>query len=260
MIDWISAPFPPLTLTVLAAFAGLLGGFVRGYSGFGFALAAMPILTLVLPPAAAVPAILPIELAIGMVTIPEFRGDVARPTLGYLVLGTLVGTPLGLTVLAFAPAEAMRFAIGVAVFIAVLVLWRRPVPAARVTGIGPFAGAGLISGLLNGGTALSGPPVIVALLASGLPVQATRATIMAFIAISAALGIALAFAGGLYTANILLTALIIAPCAAAGAFAGNAVFARTAHGHYRSASLAILLAVACVAIGGACWSLRHFPF
>ena len=74
---------------------------------------------------------------------------------------------------------------------------------------------------------------------------------MAFIAVSAALGIALAVASELYTAETLVTALIIAPCAAAGAFAGGAVFARTADARYRSASLAILLAVACVAVGGA---------
>lgn len=233
---------------------------MRGYSGFGFALAAMPILTLVLPPAAAVPAILLLEFAIGVATIPELRGDIARPVLRYLVFGTLVGTPVGLFVLAFAPAEAMRLAVGVVVVIAVLVLWRRPVPVARVTGPGPLASAGFISGLLNGGTAMSGPPVIVALLDSGLPIQATRATIMAFVAVSAGFGIALAVASGLYTMNMLLTTLIMVPCAALGAFAGSAVFAGTADAHYRPASLAILFTIACVAISGACWSLFHFSF
>jgi uncharacterized membrane protein YfcA len=245
-------------MLALAALAGLLGGFVRGYSGFGFALAAMPILTLVLPPAAAVPAIMLIELAIGVATIPEIRGDIARPALGYLVLGTLIGTPIGLAVLAIAPAAPMRLAVGVVVVVAVVLLWRRPV-LASVTGVASFASAGLISGLLNGGTALSGPPVIIALLGSGLPVQTTRATIMAFVAISAALGIALAFASGLYTTNILLSTLIIGPGAAAGALAGRAVFAATAADHYRSASLTILFAVACVAIGSAGWSLRDLP-
>jgi uncharacterized protein len=258
VIDWMPTSFPAPTLIALAAFAGLIGGFVRGYSGFGFALAAMPLLTLVLPPAAAVPAILLLEVAIGVATIPERRGQVARPVLSYLVLGTLVGTPLGLTVLALAPAEAMRLAVGVVVLIAVVVLWQRPpIPFARVIGFAPLAGAGFVSGLLNGGTAMSGPPVIIALLGSGLSTQIARATIMAFVAVSAVLGIALAAASGLYNPNVLFTTLVMMPCAAAGAWAGSAVFAGTADAHYRPASLAILFTVACIAIGGACWNLIH---
>jgi uncharacterized membrane protein YfcA len=258
VIDLIPTDLPPPTLITLAALAALMGGFVRGYSGFGFALAAMPILTLVIPPAAAVPAILLIEVAIGVATIPERRSQVARPVLGYLLLGTIVGTPLGLTALALAPAEAMRLAVGVVVLIAVLVLWQRPsVALARVTGLTSLAGAGFVSGLLNGGTAMSGPPVIIALLGSGLPTQTTRATIMAFVAVSAALGIALAVASGLYTSDALFTTLIMAPCAAVGALAGSAVFAGTGDALYRPASLTILFTVACVAIAGACWSLFH---
>ena len=257
MTDWVLASLPPTTLIALAAFAALMGGFVRGYSGFGFALAAMPILTLLLRPAAAVPAILLLEFAIGAATIPERRRDIVRPVLRYLVLGTLLGTPLGLTVLAYAPVEVMRLAVGAVVVIAVFVLWQRPVAVANVTGLAPLAGAGFVSGLLNGGTAMSGPPVIIALLGSGLPTQATRATIMAFVAVSAALGIALAVASGLYSSETLFTTLVMAPCAAVGASVGSAMFAGTPDVHYRQASLAILLTVACVAIGGACWSLSR---
>lgn len=257
MIDWISALLPPSMLIALTALAGLMGGFVRGYSGFGFALAAMPVLTLLLPPAMAVPAILLLELAIGVATIPERRRDISRPALRYLVLGTLLGTPLGLTALAFAPTEVMRLAVGAVVVIAVVVLWQRPAPVAGLTGAAPLAGAGFVSGLLNGGTAMSGPPVIIALLGSGLPAQATRATMMAFVAVSAALGISLAVATGLYTSETLVTTLIMVPCAAVGALVGSAVFAGTADAHYRRASLAILFTVACIAVGGACWSLLH---
>jgi uncharacterized membrane protein YfcA len=149
----------------------------------------------------------------------------------------------------------MRLAVGAVVVIAVLVLWRRPAPVAGLIGAAPLAGAGFVSGLLNGGTAMSGPPVIIALLGSGLPTRATRATMMAFVAVSAALGISLAVASGLYTPETLVTTLIMVPCAAVGALVGSAVFAGTADAHYRPASLAILFSVACVAVAGACWRL-----
>jgi uncharacterized membrane protein YfcA len=102
---------------------------------------------------------------------------------------------------------------------------------------------------------MSGPPVIIALLGSGLPIQATRATLMAFIAVSAALGISIAIASGLYTSEALVTTLIMVPCAAIGALVGSAMFARTPDARYRPASLAILFIVACVAVVGAYWRL-----
>jgi uncharacterized protein len=255
VIDWMPASLPPSALIALTAFARLMGGFARGYSDFGFALAAMPILTLLLAPAVAAPAILLLEFAIGVATILERRGDIARPVLRYLVPGTLLGTPLGLTALAFAPAEAMRLALGAVVVVAVLVLWQRPAPVADLIGAASLAGAGFVSGLLNGGTAMNGPPVIIALLGSGLPTQAIRATIMAFVAASVALGISLAVVSGLYASETLVTTLIMLPCAAVGALVGNTEFARTADARYGPASRAILFTVAGVAVAGACWRL-----
>jgi uncharacterized membrane protein YfcA len=49
---------------VIILIAGVFGGVVRGYSGSGFALAAMPILTIVLPPVTAVPVYRSISLSL----------------------------------------------------------------------------------------------------------------------------------------------------------------------------------------------------
>ncbi|MGY2849089.1 putative membrane protein YfcA [Bradyrhizobium sp. USDA 4509] len=224
MIDWLSPRGGSLMLAVATACAGLAGGAVRGYSGFGFALAAIPLLTLFLPPATAVPAVLPIEVGIGLATIPAIQGDIARPALFGLVAGTLIGTPLGLIFLASLSPDWMRLVIGTAIVVAVTVVWWRPAFSAGPMGFAPLAGAGFVSGLLNGGTALSGPPAIVALLGSGLSGSSTRSTIMAFVAFSAALGIAIAASNGLYSSGALGASLVMAPAAATGALIGNALF------------------------------------
>jgi len=242
-------------LVVATVCAGFAGGLVRGYSGFGFALAAVPFLTLFLPPTTAVPAVLPIEVGIGLATIPAIQGHVARPALFGLIAGTLFGTPLGLMFLASVSPDQMRLVVGAAVLAAVAILWQRPTISSGSLGFAPLAGAGLVSGLLNGGTALSGPPAIVALLSTDLPTSSTRSTIMAFVAFSAALGIAIAVSGGLYPSRALGTTLVMAPAAAMGTLMGNALFSRTSETHYRPASLGILSTVACVAIVGAGWTL-----
>ena len=238
----------------VAAAAGLLGGFVRGFSGFGFALAAVPVLTLALAPAEAVPAVLPLEILLGLATVPGQRRHVSWPALRWLVAGTLVGTPLGLAVLANAPAPAMRVVLGMVVLVAVAILWRRP----------EFPGllrphwlclSGFTSGCLNGGTAMSGPPAIIALLGSPLAPHAARATLMAFIAASATLAATIAFVNGLYGGRSMAATLIMAPTGAVGGWAGALAFGRLPVCLYRPASLGILAGVTAVALGVSAWTL-----
>ncbi len=243
-----------LTIVMLA---GVFGGFVRGYSGFGFALAAVPVLCLVMPPVGAIPAVLPVELAIGLLTLPGERSRVAWTALTWLVLGTLVGTPIGVALLSRIPAEQMRIAISLVVILAAAILWRRPRLPLDMLGRPALAVAGLTSGLFNGGTAMSGPPAIIAMLGSPLDPRDARATLVAFIAFSAALGMALGSAAGLMNEASLRTTLGMAPGAALGGFLGLKIFARTAPESYRGHSLTILVIVSISAIGSAAFVLMR---
>lgn len=246
-----------LPVVLLIAIAGLIAGFVRGYSGFGFGLAAIPILTIALLPQVAVPAILLLELLLAVVTVGGVRGQVAYPALRWMILGTFLGTPIGVVALINMSPDAMRIAIGLIVVIAVIVLWRRnnaiaggPRPISLIT-------AGFISGLLNGGTAMSGPPVIIVLLSSGASALVARATIMGFVAMSALLGVIISSLNGLYTSRAFLTALVLIPCSIIGAGIGDATFRGSPDAHYRRISLLILLTVALAAIAAAGWHLYH---
>ncbi|MFA6180478.1 MAG: sulfite exporter TauE/SafE family protein, partial [Candidatus Methylopumilus sp.] len=104
----------------IVALAGFFGGVVRGYSGFGFALAAVPILTIGLPPSVAVSAVFPLELAIGLLTLPSERKNIDFRVLRRLTFGAAIGTPFGVTVLRALPTEWMRILIGLAVAAAVV--------------------------------------------------------------------------------------------------------------------------------------------
>ena len=239
---------------LVALVASLIGGFVRGYSGFGFALATVPVLTLAFTPAQAVPAVLPIEVLLGLTTIPQQRSHIDWKIVRWLVLGTAIGTPIGLGVLASLPANVMRLVVGAAVLLAVAVIWRRPALSNMLRPASLWA-AGFTSGLLNGGTAMSGPPVILALIGSGLSPLVTRACLMMFIAISASWGALVAAVSGLYDAGTLAATLVMIPGAAAGGWAGVVIFDRVAHAQYRMASFGILIAITVIAIGTTGWTM-----
>lgn len=226
---------------------GLFGGFVRGYSGFGFALAAMPILTLTLTPAAAVPSVFPLECAIGLLTLPSEWRHVDLRVLRWLALGAVVGTPVGLAVLTLVPAEMMRLLLGLAVAVAAFRAWRGERDM-LVTRAPSLAAIGFLSGCLNGSTAMSGPPVIVSLLGSNMPMLSARATLIAFIAMSASFGIMLSASRGAYSPEIWWVSLAMAPAAAVGCGLGLVTFANMPRRIYRSVSLALLTLAMSIAI------------
>lgn len=234
--------------------AGLLGGFVRGYSGFGFALAAVPLLNLAFPPALSIPSVLLVECTIGAATVAGQCTNVDWTTLRRLMAGAAAGTPIGILCLRYAPPDLTRFAVAITVLIALVVLWRRPSlhwlgsPRALVTG-------GLISGVLNGGTAMSGPPAILVLLGSPIAPRDARAVLMTFIFFSAALAVALTVAWGMQGQKTVLHAFIMSPAVMVGAISGTALFAKLPHSYYRKGSFSILLLVSAVTVVSVLWAL-----
>src|SRR3954452_1290136 len=83
---------------------------VRGYSGFGFSLLAITSLSLMLPPAEIIPPIFMMEVAASLSLLPGIWKDIHWRSLGLLGAGCLVGTPIGVWLLASVPAEPMKIA------------------------------------------------------------------------------------------------------------------------------------------------------
>ena len=171
-------------------------GVLRGYAGFGFALAAAPALSLILAPADMVPAVTVIALFGGLRLVVKVRHAADWPSTWLLLAGAVVGLPFGIAMLRHLPADLMRALIGIVVLGSVLLLWRgfaishAPSRAMRL-------GLGVISGLLNGSTSMGGPPVIIFFLASPAGAAAGRASLIIYFFFLSIVTLALAAFGGL---------------------------------------------------------------
>src|SRR5262245_1490350 len=102
----------------------LAAGFMRGFTGFGFAMAAVPLLPPVVPPARAVPFVVLLQLLAGVWDWREARKHAQWRSLPWLIAGAVVGTPLGTMSLALMSADWARLAIAGAVLLAVVLLAR----------------------------------------------------------------------------------------------------------------------------------------
>ena len=223
-------------------FAGLL----RGYTGFGFSIAAVPLLSLVMPPAAAVPVVVVLQSLVGLNGLGEAVRLVDRPSIGLMAVGAAVGTPLGVLLLSRLDPDLVRLLIAALVGLAVVVLgcgFRF-----RVAPSGPkLLLVGLASGLSNGVAGMPGPPVIAFYLASPFASPVARASMIVFFLLTAILAAVSLVPSGLMTGQVLLPAVLGLPLVLAGSWLGGQLFRRGDGARFRPVALAVLGAVATMA-------------
>ena len=171
--------------TLLIAIVGVLfASVLRGFTGFGFGLAAVPLLSLALPPTRVVPFVTVLQVLVGVAGLrAAWRLADWRSVLA-LAPGLVLGIPLGLLVLTEFSPNSVRLAIGVLIAISVVVLWRRlqlpPRPSRGLT-----LAVGVASGVMNGLASMGGPPVVVYLLAMPLSAAEVRASSIVYFLIAA---------------------------------------------------------------------------
>lgn len=236
-----------LTPAGLAAAAGaiLAAAVLRGFTGFGFALAAVPLLGLSIPPSRAVPLAVGLQLCGGLIDLRGARRLCHWPTLRWLIAGAVLGSPLGTLALASASPTVARLAIGAicAGGTALLAL------GARFRGLpgGPATVAvGLASGLFNGLAAMPGPPVVAYYLASPLSPERARASLLVFFLAASATGALSLSVAGLLGPGLLAPTALGVPLMFGGSWIGQRLFRRAAGRGHRAVSIALLAGVAAV--------------
>ncbi len=224
-----------------------LAGILRGFTGFGFALAAVPLLTLILDPIAIGPAIQILALLAGAELLRKAWRLADRAAILRLLAGALIGVPLGVLLLNRLPAAAMRIGIGGILLIAVFALWRGRdfrLNAGRFR----EAGIGFLSGLLNGATAMGGPPVILYFLARRVDAAIVRASLLVYFFFLSLWSLGSSALGGLIDRHVLILAALLFPAMAIGNRCGDLLFNKAHADRYRPIALAFLGSLALIAI------------
>ncbi|WP_158742934.1 sulfite exporter TauE/SafE family protein [Acidisphaera sp. L21] len=238
-----SLPSPGL-LALGLAFV-FIAALIRGFTGFGFSIAAVPLLSLIVPPAQAVPIVLVLQLLVSVngfvpaVRICDWR------SVGWLALGAAVATPLGVWSLAHLPASPVRLCIAAIVLLAVLVL-------ARGTRVGLVAGRGIlpfgiVSGLFNGLAGMPGPPVIAFYLASPITTGVARASMIVFFLATSIFALIPLATLGMLGWPIAIMALAGFPAVWAGSWLGARMYRGSSDQRYRMVALALLIVTAILA-------------
>lgn len=234
-----------LALDAVAASVILAAAFVRGYSGFGFALIGVAGISLVVAPSVAVPVVLILEVAASLLLLPPVWREIRwRPVL-LLLAGAVVLTPVGALFLVRAPADVARIALAVVIAAAALLLLRAP-RAQRSPGPAGSVAVGGIAGLLNGAFGTSGPPIVLFFVGSETEAAVSRASMMACFLVLDAVAVASFAVGGLIDRASLVTVLWCVPALVLGSWLGHRAFHGSDPTRFRTRVLWLLVGLAAV--------------
>ena len=232
-----------------AILATAIAGIMRGYSGFGTAVILAPVYSLLWGPRAGIPVMLLMELVVSVQLLPGAIKDADRRVVLPLAAAAALATPLGAWILLSADGDALRRFIGGFVLVFGLLLmsgWRyhgsRPLPLNLAVGTA--------AGLLKGATGMSGPPVILYLLAGLEEARRHRANLILFFATIAIVSTVPPLLGGLIDLAVLLRLAVLLPVMALSVPIGARLFRVVPERLYRPFAMGVLLAAGGLALFG----------
>jgi uncharacterized membrane protein YfcA len=237
-----------IAITVLAASC-------QSLTGFGFALVMVPLLSLIWDVKSAVVMSTTLGTIMLVPLLLEVRRHVSVGIAGRLLLGSLVGIPLGVVVLDRIDPEALKVLVGAVVIIASLLLYFAPQVRWPDAGGSTAVVVGAISGMLRGSTSMGGPPSVIYLLGVERHMETFRGTLLAFFLPASVITVVVLAAAGKVTPEILRTSAIGLPALVAGLFLGGWVRSWMPESVFRAVVLGVLIATSIAVIVSASGSM-----
>ena len=224
----------------VAALITAIAGIMRGYSGFGTAVLLAPAYSVLWGPRIGVPVMLLLELFVSMQLLPKAIGQADRRVILPIGGAAVLATPIGAFILLTADQDMLRRFIGGFVLVFGLLLmsgWRyhgsRPLPLNMAVGA--------TAGLLKGATGISGPPVILYLLAGPEEAKRHRANLILFFATISVISVIPPALGGLMGWAVVAKLVLLLPALLVCVPIGARLFHVIPEGWYRRLALVFLV-------------------
>ena len=230
----------------MAALAGFVGAYIRGFTGFGSNLIWAPVLVTVMDPVQAV-AIMVLVGAVGSIQIivPVFK-QADWKGIYPIVLAACITAPFGIRALYLLDATDVRRAIGIFILVIAFILltgWTYKGVRTGLKGrLAQFATGG-IAGWLAGFGGIGGPIPVLYFMASNDPAPIQRANNVISVAalIPAVLGV-LIFRGAITENTIIQAAILFIPFSI-GMWLGAHSFKKAPPEIFRKAVLILLIVI-----------------
>ena len=228
-------------------FTVFIASIIRGFNGFGFSATCISGFSFILPAIEIVPIILALEVIISIFMIPYIWNKIDWRFVFKILLGIIIGSPVGLYLLKHLNAETTHLSVCLIVIFFSILLMKGYTNKKINNNYGKFF-IGIVSGILNGLTTLGGMPVALFLLITSIQPAVIRGSLAALFFITDIYAFILSFFAGivdLTTIYRIIPLIIILPI---GVFIGNKFFIKSKEETYRKVVFYFLIFISILGI------------
>jgi uncharacterized protein len=218
----------------------LLAAFTQGITGFGFALIAVPLLSLFIPQLKNItPIIVIYSLITNIIIVYRSRHYIDLKKVIPLIFFGIVATPLGLFILIYANVRILKLAIGLIIIITAFAMLKNFKIKIKNQNIA-YGIVGVLSGLLNGSAGLSGPPVVLFLANQNTDKDVFRANLTSYGIATNIFAIILYILKGIIKTSTLHFTILYLPALIIGVSIGIIVSSRIKEGTFRKGTIYLI--------------------
>jgi uncharacterized protein len=239
--------FPPELLA--AAGLAVIGGVIRGFTGFGTPLFLAPTYAVLFGPAATVPLIILQEIGATLLTIRDAWPRADRQEMSGFLLGCIPMMPIGAALLGILDPNLVKKVMSFITLAFVAALWsgwryRGPRTAPVRVGLGA------LSGLTTGLAGIGGPPVVLYHVSGDKDPAAIRGNLVVYFSILTVVIVPVFAYRGLVTVETLWRCVVVTPPLLLGVAVGMRLFHGATERRYVNAALLVLLTGAVIGLIG----------
>ena len=236
-----------LNAAIAICVIAFVSGTARGFSGFGSALIFMPLASSIAAPRLVAALLLIIDFIAAAPLIPNAWKQADRKATAVMVLGALVGVPIGTYFLSRLEPVTTRWIISAFVFALLLLLlsgWRyRGKDHATIS-----VGIGGLSGFCSGLAQTGGPPIVGYWLGRPVASVIARANILLFFGASDFFSVVSYAVTGLITMDAIKFSFVVGPVYAIGVWFGASLFGRASEALFRATCYALIAAAVIIGL------------
>lgn len=233
-----------VTAPLLALWAGVFfGGFISGVAGFAFSAVAGAIILHFYPPTFAVPLMMACALTAQLYSLVKLHSSMKWRQSVPLIVGGVLGMPLGLYALRSVDAHSFRIGFGIflSLYAAYMLFWPSTMTFKDAGGTATNVAIGFASGIVGGLTAFPGALPTIWCDLRGLPKDLKRGVTQPFIATMQFFGFLLVVLHGDLPTDLLSNIAWSMPALAVGTVLGLMAFGRVNDLMFRRIVLVLLL-------------------
>ncbi len=232
---------------IVCTVAIALGGFLRGFLGFGAALLMVPILSTILTPAIGLVIMYLIEVPTVLYLMPPALKKGNLKSLIPMIIALFCTIPIGFYFVVSINPETIRIVISLLVIAMVILLASGWKPKGDINLSTMIMGGG-ISGLVNGAAGVGGPPFVTVLMARNDPAEITRSNIILTMGCMSTFTLCTQFYFGMVSLNLILVSIMAFPIYLVSTWFGARYFNSSGQDYFRKGALAMLTAIAFITI------------